>query len=54
MWCFLLGVASVENSEFVKDIEENFDNVRILGDSSKPGKISNATQTGFDSSYTLE
>lgn len=49
-----LGVASVENSEFVKDIEENFDNVRILGDSSKPGKISNATQTGFDSSYTLE
>lgn len=49
-----LGVASMRDNEFVKNIEKNFDNVRVLGDSSRPGKISNATQTGFDLAYTLE
>ncbi|MCR2044414.1 NAD(P)/FAD-dependent oxidoreductase [Anaerosalibacter massiliensis] len=49
-----LGVTSVENNEFVKDIQNNFNNVMILGDATKPGKISNATQTGFDLAYTLE
>lgn len=49
-----LGVGSVANSQFVKELEENFNNIRILGDASRPGKISNATQTGFDLAYTLE
>lgn len=49
-----LGISSVENSQFVQDIDKCFDNVKLLGDASKPGKISNATQTGFDLAYTLE
>ena len=49
-----LGVASVVNSQFVQELEENFNNIKILGDASRPGKISNATQTGFDLAYTLE
>ena len=48
-----LGVRPQVN-EFVEGIEKNFKNVRILGDSQRPGKVYDAVQTGFDKAYTLE
>lgn len=48
-----LGVRPQVN-EFVGDVEKNFKNVRILGDSQRPGKVYDAVQTGFDKAYTLE
>lgn len=48
-----LGVRPQLN-EFVGDIEKNFKNVKILGDSQRPGKVYDAVQTGFDKAYALE
>lgn len=49
-----LGVKGLEEDELVQELYENFDMVRLLGDSKGAGKIYDATKTGFDSAYTLE
>lgn len=48
-----LGVSPQVNG-FVEDIEKNFKNVKIIGDSEKAGKVYDAIQTGFDKAYSLE
>lgn len=48
-----LGVRP-QASKLIQEIEENFANVRILGDSEKAGKVHDAIKAGFDKAYTLQ
>jgi len=48
-----LGICS-KTSELINDIEENYENTRILGDSEKAGKVYNAIKSAFDKAYTLQ
>jgi pyruvate/2-oxoglutarate dehydrogenase complex dihydrolipoamide dehydrogenase (E3) component len=47
-----LGVKS--NTEMVNAIEENYEIVEILGDSSKTGRVVDAMFDGFEKAYVLE
>ena len=48
-----LGIKDSKESEFVQKIENNFSNVKILGDAKRAGKIYNAVKTAFDKSFVL-
>ncbi len=48
-----LGVRA-QNNEVIEEIYENFDNVRVLGDSARAGKVYDAVKAGFDKAYTLQ
>lgn len=47
-----LGVRS--NNQMVEELEKNFEIVKVLGDSVRPGRISDAIQTGFEKAYILD
>jgi len=46
-----LGVKS--DNSLLKDLKENFKDVKIIGDSEKPGRIIDAVKTAYDKSYVL-
>ena len=48
-----IGVTDSKNDEFVEKIEDNFANVKLLGDSDQAGKIYNAVKTGFDKAFAI-
>jgi NADPH-dependent 2,4-dienoyl-CoA reductase/sulfur reductase-like enzyme len=42
------------NDEFLNELYNNFDNVKVLGDAEKPGRIGQAIQTGYEKAYVLD
>lgn len=49
----ILSLGTKPNTELVEEIQSNFDNVRILGDAAKPGRIRDAMETGYLNAYAL-
>ncbi|OPZ57118.1 MAG: 2-enoate reductase FldZ [Deltaproteobacteria bacterium ADurb.Bin510] len=39
--------------ELLDELEVNFENVQVIGDAARPGKIGNAMYAGFDQAYVL-
>ncbi|MDI3480419.1 MAG: hypothetical protein PWQ97_74 [Tepidanaerobacteraceae bacterium] len=55
-YCFdyiVLAMGTCPNTEMVEEIKASFENVRIIGDAGKPGRIRNAMETAFKSAYSL-
>ena len=46
-----LGVKS--NNEIVKEVEDNYGIVELLGDVCKPGRVVDAVLNGFEKAYVL-
>lgn len=54
-YCILsVGVANQHQHPFVTDVQQQFDNVFMIGDSDRPGRIYEAVVSGFDKAYILE
>ena len=49
----VLSLGVKVNTGFINSIKENFDNVYILGDARKPGRIGQAMETGMEKAYIL-
>ncbi|WP_425446452.1 FAD-dependent oxidoreductase [Dethiothermospora halolimnae] len=47
-----LGVKPVKN--LLNDLEENFSNIKVIGDASKAGRIAEAIREGFEKAYVLD
>ncbi|WP_461207799.1 oxidoreductase [Clostridium sp. DL1XJH146] len=50
----VLSLGVKVNNEFVDQFYNNFDNVKVLGDAEKPGRIGQAIQTGYEKAYVLD
>ncbi|QSX08414.1 FAD-dependent oxidoreductase [Alkalibacter rhizosphaerae] len=51
--CLVLSIGNQPATDLVEEINKEFDNVRILGDANKVGKIRDAMEDGFLAAYEL-
>lgn len=50
----VLSLGIKPNNAMVIELEKNFKLVKVIGDVSKPGRIADAIQSGFEKAYVLE
>ncbi len=50
----VLSLGVKPNNAMVIELEKNFQLVKVIGDVSKPGRIADAIQSGFEKAYVLE
>ena len=49
----VLSLGIKKDNAFIEEVEKNFTKVKVIGDASKPGRISDAIKKGFETAYFL-